>query len=139
MDMHFPDMCIDKETAIEYVKDNKPHVASTVVQEKEYYTIAYDESTPANCDLIERFDEKGTPDMVNGVSNRSTMASKQSFSANINGLDHTSACTGISAQLSRQFWSAGDYEVRQAHGLAYQGILLSLAFYSAAVFTEYLG
>ncbi|XP_010936621.2 protein MICRORCHIDIA 6 isoform X2 [Elaeis guineensis] len=120
MDMHFPDMCIDKETAVEYVKDNKPHVASTVVQEKEYYTIAYDESTPANCNLIERFDEKGTPDIVNGVSNRSTMASKQSFSANINGLDHTSAFTGISAQLSRQFWSAGDYEVRQAHGLAYQ-------------------
>lgn len=145
LDMSFPDICIDKETEVAYVKDNKPHLASTVVQEKKYYTIANDESTPANCDVIQRVDEKRTPDIVNGVSNKSRMASEQSFSANIIGFDPTSAFAGISAQLSRQFWSAGDYEVRQAHGLAYQGILLSLAFYSAlafyaaAVFTEYLG
>ncbi|XP_026664972.2 protein MICRORCHIDIA 6-like isoform X2 [Phoenix dactylifera] len=118
--MSFPDICNGKETEVAYAKDNKPHLASTVVQEKEYYTSANDESTPPNCDVTQRFDEKGAQDIVVGVPDRSIMASEQSFSANINGFDPTSAFSGISARLSRQFWSAGDYEVRQAHGLAYQ-------------------
>ncbi|XP_072956083.1 protein MICRORCHIDIA 6-like isoform X1 [Typha angustifolia] len=98
--MSFADLCADGESEARVVNDEKPNLLQGLAQDRRFYKLANCHAKSADCYVARVSIENTKGYTENGATDELQTLSQGS----------------ARAPLSRQFWSAGDYEAGQTSG-----------------------